>query len=539
MTRRHITAISDKFVRVVQILHSRLTVIMTGAEFLLLTALYAIFMFTDKVPLAGLVALGLLWVVRWRVTGRLTVATPMDAPILGILALLPVSLYASVDWNLSLPKVYGLILGVAIYYAIVNAIHAIRRVELAVAGLILLSAAVALLGLVGADWPNIKLFSLSQVYEHLPRLIRGVARSTAGGIQPNIVGGALTFFIPLLAGLLWAGREFKAMRFVKNARLSSILRALYRPILISSLVLASITLILTQSRGSFIGVAAGLLALALWHDRRFLWAIPMAALGIFVMVRVWGGGSLVEFMLHTDISAGGNTLQLRTEIWQRAVYMIQDFPFTGIGIGTFGPVAQALYPIFSTNAIIPHAHNMLLAVAVDLGIPGLVLYIALLSCFGFSAWKAYQVVDRSFRVLIVGVACGMLAHQIFGLTDAFMLGTKLGAVMWIFFGLVAALYVRREKLARQLLEDMAGDKGGEISGPVSGEHDLKVGSKQALSRLGNFLLAFTYWVLFSLLAIAFIGDRPYLGLVIALAGGIILGFICTVSFESKAQKGAR
>ncbi len=26
--------------------------------------------------------------------------------------------------------------------------------------------------------------------------------------------------------------------------------------------------------------------------------------------------------------------------------MIQDFPFTGIGMGTFGPVAQTLYPFF-------------------------------------------------------------------------------------------------------------------------------------------------------------------------------------------------
>jgi hypothetical protein len=42
----------------------------------------------------------------------------------------------------------------------------------------------------------------------------------------------------------------------------------------------------------------------------------------------------------------------------------------------------------------------------------------------------------------------MLAHQIFGITDAFMLGTKSGAVMWVFFGLVAALYVHRGKLAR-------------------------------------------------------------------------------------------
>jgi hypothetical protein len=38
---------------------------------------------------------------------------------------------------------------------------------------------------------------------------------------------------------------------------------------------------------------------------------------------------------------------------------------------------------------------------------------------------------------------------------------------------------------------------------------------------------------FSLLAIAFIGDQPYLGLAIALAGGVVLGFVCVKRFESK------
>ena len=55
------------------------------------------------------------------------------------------------------------------------------------------------------------------------------------------------------------------------------------------------------------------------------------------------------------------TLPGRLEIWQRAIYVIQDFPFTGIGMGTFGPVAQTLYPFFGTNAnaLVPHAHNIL------------------------------------------------------------------------------------------------------------------------------------------------------------------------------------
>jgi hypothetical protein len=36
----------------------------------------------------------------------------------------------------------------------------------------------------------------------------------------------------------------------------------------------------------------------------------------------------------------------------------------------------------------------------------------------------------------------MLAHQIFGLTDAFLLGTKPGVVMWLIMGLITGLYLK-------------------------------------------------------------------------------------------------
>jgi len=225
------------------------------------------------------------------------------------------------------------------------------------------------------------------------------------------------------------------------------------------------------------------------------------------------------------------------EIWQRAIYMIQDFPFTGVGIGTFDPVAHVLYPFFlvGPDVQIPHAHNMLLTVAVDLGIPGLVFYVALLSGFAFSAWRAYQKASRLLRALIVGLACGMLAHQIFGIMDAFMLGTKLGAVMWLFFGLVTSLYIHQDQLAMEFTEnDKEVEKVGKNNVLGSRAIERKSGARQWLNRLGSFFLPFVYWALFSMLAISFVGDQPYISLAIALVGGVILGFICIKTTESKS-----
>jgi putative inorganic carbon (HCO3(-)) transporter len=149
---------------------------------------------------------------------------------------------------------------------------------------------------------------------------------------------------------------------------------------------------------------------------------------------------LLDFVLRMDAQSG--TLASRLEVWQRGLMMVQDFPITGIGIGTYNSIAHLLYPFFiaSPAEVVAHAHNQFLQVAVDLGIPGLIAYIALLTGGVLVAWRAYRSTgDMTVRALLVGLTCGLFAHHVFGLTDAFILGTKPGVVMWLYFALVAAM----------------------------------------------------------------------------------------------------
>jgi len=44
------------------------------------------------------------------------------------------------------------------------------------------------------------------------------------------------------------------------------------------------------------------------------------------------------------------------------------------------------------------------------------------------------------------------------------------------------------------------------------------------------------WVLFSLLAIAFVGTRPYIGLAIAILGGVLMGLSAVVSYNSQCRE---
>ena len=114
--------------------------------------------------------------------------------------------------------------------------------------------------------------------------------------------------------------------------------------------------------------------------------------------------------------------------------------------------------------------------------------------------------------LAAGLLGSLTALVVHGLTDAVTWGTKPAVMVWAVFGVTVALY------------RLTGD---------GGEGKEEIGRPSIRRWLGYLLLTFAYWILFSLLAVAFIGSRPYIGLAIALAGGVFLGFYSVMSLEPR------
>lgn len=403
---------------------------LTQIEIPLLAVIYFYFVVSDQVPLAAFGLIVLIWLARWSSTGQLTRTTLFDLPILLLLACLPLSYSVSIYTWQSLPKIYGVLLSVAFFYAIVNAIRTQRDLQWATFWFVVVCADIALAGLVGTDWAQDKIISASFIYDRLPRLIQAVPRSIAGGFARNGVGGTLAFTIPLLTSLIIERRR-------QTTDSDSIAISLQRWLIPVALTLSLITLALTQSRGGILGAMMGVLFVAIWRERRIAWAVIAGGIGVAILFLLGYGSTLIDFVLRMDARSG--TLASRLEVWQRGVMMVRDFPITGIGIGTFNSIAHLLYPFFiaAPNEIVAHAHNQFLEVAVDLGIPGFIAYIGLLAAFIVTTTRAYQN-DAAPRALLIGIAGGILAHHIFGLTDAFILGTKPGVVMWVMFAFAAA-----------------------------------------------------------------------------------------------------
>ena len=124
--------------------------------------------------------------------------------------------------------------------------------------------------------------------------------------------------------------------------------------------------------------------------------------------------------------------------------MLQDFPFTGIGMGTFRQVASLLYPFFlaGPDAEIPDAHNLFLQVGVDLGLPGLIAWLALLILVVWASWRVYWRGRAANDLRLAGLGAGLLASQaalvVHGLTDAATWGSRPAVIVWAIWGLAMA-----------------------------------------------------------------------------------------------------
>ena len=401
-------------------------------ELLLTVALGPLFIFPGIHTAIGLALIAGLWLGRWRAKGSVTVRLPaINACMLVLLLMLPVSLWASVDLSLSLPLFYRIVWGIALFYAVVNTVPSeaqacterSRSVRLVVTGLLAFVAVLSLMSLVGTNWNRTKLVSLP-IYSYLPALITGESGFPVGGFHPNIVAGTLAPFIPLALALAFFA-ERGGRRHVGK-----------RVLLVLLAALLSLTVFLTQSRGAWLGLGMGMLVFMLLLNRRWWWLVLLCGLAVVVAVSVFWGAGLEEAFLRLDTTGSGTS---RLEVWNRALYMIRDMPFTGVGLGTFSLILDTFYPSFlaGPGARIPHAHNLFLQVAVDLGLPGMFAFtILFVNSLGMTL-QAYRCDEhRSFlRGLSAGVFSALIVVAVHGFFDAPLWFGRLSPLLWVLLSL--------------------------------------------------------------------------------------------------------
>ena len=86
-------------------------------------------------------------------------------------------------------------------------------------------------------------------------------------------------------------------------------------------------------------------------------------------------------------------------------------------------------------------HNHLLQAALDLGIPGLIAYLALWIIAAALLVQVYRHSSvHAYRSMASGLGVGLIAHFVFGMADVIPLGAKVGVLFWLALALTVALH---------------------------------------------------------------------------------------------------
>ena len=359
----------------------------------------------------------LFWPLRKLATGAWTRRTPADLPVLLILLSAAVSLAVSALPEISYPQVLRLLTGLALFYAAVNWTDNEDRLRLLCTGLIAAGVALGVLAFFSVDWDGTKFpFIPETVYNRIPTLVSDV-------VHPNVLGGTLLLSAPLAAAVvLWGGMKSRWLRWLGAA---------------AFFWMASV-LVLSQSRGALLGLGIAVLVLVAFRWRWGWLGFVAAIAGLVWAIDAFGSLNLADLLFGSRVFGG---VRGRMEIWGRGIFMLQDFPFTGIGMGLFPMVVDRIYPFFSTSEMsVLHAHNLFIQIGIDLGIPGLIAWLAV---FVSTAWTGWTVMRSGERY--AGMGAGVLAVQValtvHGLFDAVIWGQVRGApLVWLVWGFAMAVW---------------------------------------------------------------------------------------------------
>lgn len=204
----------------------------------------------------------------------------------------------------------------------------------------------------------------------------------------------------------------------------------YKKILIILLLASSlIALLLSGSKGGFWAFGTGVLVYLNYRyinkqrskDRRPLFTSLLVASLLII--------NSTYFYIFTHLANLSGSNEARKEIYQYSFQLLEKNLFTGIGLGNFQSAITAISVgnnLF-INYVLPyalHPHNLLLAIWLNLGILGLVIFIVLLINFLKDAFSS----DSPMKSIVLASMIAVIVH---GLFDTTYFKNDLSAIFWL------------------------------------------------------------------------------------------------------------
>ncbi|MBN1593790.1 MAG: O-antigen ligase family protein [Candidatus Coatesbacteria bacterium] len=364
----------------------------------------------DTAIYGSLGVLAVILVARGR-SGRMS--TPLDIPIFALFLIAVLSAIFSVDGLMSLASIKRTMVKIwIVYYLFIYAATGIERIKRLIFTYLIGSVAVSSYGILAfLDGSGV---------------IDGRAHSTF--YHPTRLANYMTFAVSISFCLVAYYRESRAIK--------SVLYAIFG--------LSSICLVLTASRGANLGLLLGFLIVFGPRNRR-LWAVIAVIIALTIAIipfqsshlHFLKGAELVS--AKTNISA---ILGERQYLWLSGLEMAKDHPILGIGYGrTFNSLYQSDYAKPEAGQDHSSAHNVIIEVALEMGIFGLAAFMwlhVLIFREGFQLVRSRPPKVSFARTLATGVLVALFAIACNGMVNYFY-KDRLILVYWFFVAIIFAL----------------------------------------------------------------------------------------------------
>ncbi|MDI3341061.1 MAG: O-antigen ligase family protein [Sphaerobacter sp.] len=381
--------------------------------------------------------------LRWS-----SVLVPYGAYLLVMVA----SLYRAQELRPGIAEIYRWSVA---FFALVVVLYGIRSRRAALAIPVAIGAGVLLQAGSGA------VQSLQALGPASFAVVGGLTRAYGTFGKPNTYGAYLELSVPLLLAVaMWSTGVLRdRLRRYRLTRLRGMLASrpdrigLFRAgalaLWMGGTALAGLLgIILSFSRGAWLGTAAGLLAMVLAsvHRAPVLRAglAVVAALAVLAVGMRYAPPAIQEryeqlvsqvrlFDARRVIVTDENFAAVeRMAHWQTGVAMFEANPFLGVGVGNFNVRFREfhIHPGFPNSA--GHAHNYYIHAAAETGVFGLAAYLWLIgTAFAISLRAARTAPDslgRAFGVGSVGMTAGLMVHNIVENLHVLSLGIHLAAI---------------------------------------------------------------------------------------------------------------
>lgn len=254
--------------------------------------------------------------------------------------------------------------------------------------------------------------------------------------NPNILAEYLVIFTPLAMGMFWYTKNFKK-----------------KTIFAGCVAVILGCLILTMSRGGWIGIAMAALVFCILVDKRLLLlSIPIFLVAMFI---------LPPTVINRVLSIGNlsdSSNAHRFNIWEISLKVIRDNPIAGVGFGHV-PFKQ-VYESYSRTVNSYHAHNSFLETIAEIGFAGFLVFMTMLVTFikypidVLVKQVKYIREDKYFKYVGVGVAAGLIGVFTHGLVENILYLPK---IIFSFYTLVTvgavAINVLKSRTPRIVQKD--------------------------------------------------------------------------------------